>query len=624
MSEESSSAEKQNPEDIFKPAVKEEVNLQYHIYITIFLVIYYCSYLVPGIVFFVYVILFFLPNFLETKSFIALFTELNPLLSLLLMPLVVIVCYLLHLLLIGLVTSLFWRFTEKVSPSKDGIIPRNIRSRTANYYHIRSFMIKYGKNAFTKGIFPWLANWLYNTIGSSKIRKGSTIEESVGSEKFVDMGENSYIGVNSTLASHILQGIFGNIFYFKIKIGNNVTTAAMNQIGPGAEVNDNAFLLPLASANKLAVIKGENNYYFGLPLRKIFKRKIMDYLGLTMGDLKKNENVEEYIERKKKEKAMKIKQKTEESLESNNDKTMEQESNDEVIDINTLTKEDLALDFTTSSAISRVNIKFLAVYLPIFWLAGLMVCIYWYEYATEEVKLSTLLFLPISLLFMFYIFFLGCLLFSKLLLMLIDLIHKPKEGIFLAQIGDTDYEFWMLRRELKKIVLWLIRNSPLPWIDALAFRWFGLKMDFSSHLTDSWCDAEFIRFGRKVLVGQGATIMSSMVIGKYLIIKRVFFDDYVMVGGHTTIAPGTIISKESVIGALSTTTYDQYLEPGWIYFGIPAIKLKENKYSEEKRDILIKRSVDEKKTFEIKHDVNIDADKRALIKTLDDEEEELE
>jgi carbonic anhydrase/acetyltransferase-like protein (isoleucine patch superfamily) len=251
-----------------------------------------------------------------------------------------------------------------------------------------------------------------------------------------------------------------------------------------------------------------------------------------------------------------------------------------------------------------------------------MVCIYWYEYATEAIKISTLIFLPISLLLMFYIFFLGCLLFSKLLLTLINLIHKPKEGIFLAQIGDTDYEFWMLRRELKKIVLWLVRNSPLPWIDALAFRWFGLKMDFSSHLTDAWCDAEFIRFGRKVLVGQGATIMSSMVVGKYLIIKRVFFDDYVMVGGHTTTAPGTIIGKETLIGAICTTTYDQVLEPGWIYFGIPAIKLKENKYSEEKRDVLIKRQVDDKKTFEIKHEVNIDEDKKTLVKTLEEEEEE--
>ena len=78
-------------------------------------------------------------------------------------------------------------------------------------------MIKYGKNSFTKGIFPWLSNWFFNTVGSNKIGKGTTLEESVGMDKFIEVGENCYFGVNSTLASHLIQGIFGNITYFKIK-----------------------------------------------------------------------------------------------------------------------------------------------------------------------------------------------------------------------------------------------------------------------------------------------------------------------------------------------------------------------------------------------------------------------
>ena len=96
-----------------------------------------------------------------------------------------------------------------------------------------------------------------------------------------------------------------------------------------------------------------------------------------------------------------------------------------------------------------------------------------------------------------------------------------------------------MRTELKKMALYFLRNSPLPWTDAVAMKLFGVNMDFSSHLNDAWCDAEFIKFGRKNLIGQGATIMSSMVLGKYLLIKDVIFDDYVMVGGHTTISPGT-------------------------------------------------------------------------------------
>ena len=87
-----------------------------------------------------------------------------------------------------------------------------------------------------------------------------------------------------------------------------------------------------------------------------------------------------------------------------------------------------------------------------------------------------------------------------------------------------------------------------------------------------------------------------------------------MVGGHTTIAPGTIMGKETVIGALSSTTVNQVLEPMWVYFGFPAIKLKENKYGEEKRDVILKRDVDESKKYEMEHEVNIDEDKKNLIK----------
>jgi acetyltransferase-like isoleucine patch superfamily enzyme len=505
-------------------------------------------------------------------------------------------------------TKLFWSYTEKKSPSKDGIIPRNIQSKTEKFYHLRSFLIKYPKNSFMKGIFPWLSNALFNFIGSTKIGKGSTLEESVGNEKFAEIGENCYIGVNSTLATHLVEGIFGNIAYFKINVGNNVTLAGTNQIGPGTEIRDNSYLLPLASATKHSILKG-NNYYFGIPLRRIFNKKVMRYLDLKPEELQKNENIDQFLENNSKEKLKKEKSEIEFKQASNNNEQIIEKP----VDITKLTEKDLAVDFTTSSAISRVNIKFLAVYLPIFWLCGLVVGILFYTYAffLENIILF-IYFLPTMILALWFVFILCCFLFSKLLLILVNLIHKPKEGIFLAEIGDTDFEFWCLRTELKKIVLWLMRNCPIPWIDVLAFRWFGINIDFSSYLYDAWCDAEFVDFGRRVVIGQGATIMSSMVVGKYLIIKRVFFDDYVLVGGHTTVAPGTIVGKDTILAAISTTLYDQYLEPGWIYIGIPVIKLKPNKYAELRRKIIIKKDVDAEKKFEIEHEINIDEDKKDI------------
>ena len=87
---------------------------------------------------------------------------------------------------------------------------------------------------------------------------------------------------------------------------------------------------------------------------------------------------------------------------------------------------DYIIDFTTSSAISRVNIKFLAIYIPILWLSGLAISVYMYEYFIHLnfVKLdrwiSTILFLPIALICMYFIFIFAALFFSKLFLILVN------------------------------------------------------------------------------------------------------------------------------------------------------------------------------------------------------------
>jgi len=601
--------------------IREEINLQFGLYIVVFIVIYYVSWVLVGAIFFLYVLNLFYPYVLQVNSFSSLFLQPESLLTLLVMPLVIIFSYFLRLLCIAVTTRFFWKLSEKISPSKSGVIPRNIKSKAADYYHLRSFMIKYGKNLFTKGMFPWLSQWFFNFVGSNVIGKGSVIEESVGSDKFATIGKNCYLGPNHTLASHLVQAIFGNIQYFRMIVGDNVTLGAGNQIGPGSEIWDNSYLLPFSSTNKHSVLgskdKKSHRYYFGVPLRKIFKKKTMSYLGISEQDLERNENIEDFIDGVKKKKLRR-----KDNLNSHQSIVEDEEEEEEEIELDEseeLSDESFVVDFTTSSAISRVNIKFLIVYVPILWLAGMMISIFWYEYTKEENWLGATLYLPIAILTMIYLFILGVLVFSKLLLILVNLIHRPKEGIFLAETGNPDYDFWMLRTELKKLALWFLRNSPLPWVDAIALRLFGVKMDFSSHLNDAWCDVDFLSMGRNCLIGQGATVMSSMVIGKYLIIKRVILSDYVMIGGHTTIAPGTIMGHDSVVGAVSHTMYRQLIEPNTIYGAVPARFLKENKYAEERRDIVVKRVVDESKKLEETHEVNIDEDKKKFIVAGDDD-----
>lgn len=284
---------------------REKIKLQFHWYLSIFFVIYYLSYVVAGIIFMAYVIVIFVPNVLLVDNLITIFTNLDSLLAFLALPLVIIVSYLYRLLTVGLITRFFWKFTEYRSPTKDGVIPRNIGSKTANYYHIRSFMLKYGKNAFMKGVFPWLANFYFNFVGSGIIKKGSTLEESVVTDKNINVGRNCYIGVNSALSSHFVEGIFGNIVFFEIKLGENTTLGGFNNIAPGCELSDNSYLLPIAAATKHNKTKG-NNYYFGMPFRRIFKKKIMDYLKVSEEDLERAEELRAKQENEKLKRQKKV------------------------------------------------------------------------------------------------------------------------------------------------------------------------------------------------------------------------------------------------------------------------------------------------------------------------------
>ena len=281
--------------------IREEINLQFHWYLLGFFTTYFGSFFIPVIIFMAYILLVFVPFFLDNPSFIMLFTDLSTILAWTSFPLIFIGCYTLHLYFVALITRMWWQYTERKSPTKNGNIPRNIPSRALNFYHIRSFLIKYPKYAFTKGVFPWLVNWLYNFVGTNKIGKGTTIEEQVCADKLIRVGDNCYIGVNSVLTSHLVEGIFGRVTYFELIVGDNVTLAGGNNFASGCHINDDAYLLPFASGGKHYTIKG-NNYYFGGPLRKIFKKKVAEYLKLTPEQLNKNAEIMKRHKREKDEK----------------------------------------------------------------------------------------------------------------------------------------------------------------------------------------------------------------------------------------------------------------------------------------------------------------------------------
>ncbi|MFX1452918.1 MAG: hypothetical protein ACFFCM_18930 [Promethearchaeota archaeon] len=277
-------------------------------------------------------------------------------------------------------------------------------------------------------------------------------------------------------------------------------------------------------------------------------------------------------------------------------------------------KIDYTIDFVTSSSVSKIGIKFLLLYIPIIWVSGYMVVAVFFDNIQYTPWYINIFLLPIWTFILYFIFVFGIALFTKAFLLIINMVHKPKEGVFKAVEGNKDYEFWRVRVELKKLVFWFMSNGPIPWIVMWGFRWMGIKVDFSSHMQDAWTDGGFIEFGRNVTVGQGAIVMSSMIVGKYLIIKKIILGDYSVVGGVSNVSPGTVFGKESVIGAFSGTIPNQIIEPGWVYIGPQsARKLKPNKYAEQRRDIIYQTDVEQEIKYAVKQDVNIDEEKKELL-----------
>jgi len=200
--------------------------------------------------------------------------------------------------------------------------------------------------------------------------------------------------------------------------------------------------------------------------------------------------------------------------------------------------------------------------------------------------------LPIDILAWYFCFLLINLGVGKLLLILLDLIHKPKEGIFKIDLKDKDYFYYCFRATIKKFIFYIWNSFPVPWVTNLAFKICGMKADFKSTLFDGWVDSEFIEFGKNIMVGQGAIILSSNVIGDYMLLKKVIIGDHCIIGGYAVVSPGTVMEKGSVLGVWAMTNIGQRLEKDWTYIGQPARKFKNNTEMREVNVQRVRRIVD--------------------------------
>ncbi len=193
--------------------------------------------------------------------------------------------------------------------------------------------------------------------------------------------------------------------------------------------------------------------------------------------------------------------------------------------------------------------------------------------------------LPIFVAAWYFVWLFSAIFFSKIFLLIVNLIHKPREGYFPRDRKNIDFKFWSLRATIKKFAFFICHNFPLPWLDIIAFKWFGVKVSLSTSLFDAWVDSEFVEIGKNTMIGQGSVIMSSMITRDWLILRKVTIGDHCVIGGYSVVAPGTTIKQNVVLAVHSSTAIGQTLDSDWVYIGQPAKKYKKNEFlSEEESD----------------------------------------
>lgn len=199
-------------------------------------------------------------------------------------------------------------------------------------------------------------------------------------------------------------------------------------------------------------------------------------------------------------------------------------------------------------------------------------------------------------------YLLSSILIGKIFLIIIKLIHQPKEGLFDMTSKDKDYKYYCLRVTVKKFIFWIWNNFCFPWVANVAYKMCDMKADYKSTMFDGWTDVEFIEFGNNMMIGQGAIVLSSIIIGDKLLLKKTIIGDHVVLGGNCVVAPGTVIGKGTTLGIWAVTHINQVLEPDWIYIGRPAQKfVPTNKMIEDSKKEFIRRIVDtgERISFDI-------------------------
>ncbi len=207
-------------------------------------------------------------------------------------------------------------------------------------------------------------------------------------------------------------------------------------------------------------------------------------------------------------------------------------------------------------------VVFESIYLTVFWRKGF----YWLFF----------LLIPFNIVISVYILELNAILLSSIIVRVVNLIHRPIEGVFSREINDKNYFYWNLRNAVKKWPLFLEASNPFPWLKSrFVLRFFGVRIGSNSICDNSWISSEFVEIGKNTIIGMGSTLLSFGIDCDEFILKKIVVEANSIIGAKCVLLPGTVMEQNVKLNAHSYTQYNQILEENKIYRGYPASLLRD-------------------------------------------------
>ncbi|MFX1444687.1 MAG: hypothetical protein ACFFHV_14840 [Promethearchaeota archaeon] len=177
------------------------------------------------------------------------------------------------------------------------------------------------------------------------------------------------------------------------------------------------------------------------------------------------------------------------------------------------------------------------------------------------------LLLPLNIYGNIFLFTFSIIFFSAGIMKLLNWIHPPREGIF--ERGSKDWKYVHRRFWTAYLPIWLARVTPLPWIDIICYRVFGVKIGKNVVAYEGYIDPIFVEIGDFSMTSLNICIFSHLIYHDKVIIKKVKIGKACVVGPQTIISPGTVMKDRAVLGANSYTWIGQKLESDLIHVGTP-------------------------------------------------------